>query len=199
MTFTRKIIIAPGGRGALPYNGIDLTGKRFGRLLVLERSGTTPGTGSIQWLCKCDCGNEKLINGACLRREDTTESCGCLQDIARKEKALPSGHASRNALYYEYKGHAKRRKLSWELLKEQFFLLTSSNCVYCGSEPYKIKFCASHNGTYTYNGIDRVNNDLGYLLDNSVSCCARCNYAKGDMTKEEFLTWARKVVQYNGN
>lgn len=49
---------------------IDLTGKRFGKLTVLEHCG------SIFWKCKCDCGNIKIIRGQSLR-EGKTISCGC--------------------------------------------------------------------------------------------------------------------------
>ena len=54
---------------------IDITGQRFGRLVVLERCGTVHG--QALWLCKCDCGNEARIRGSCLRRGES-KSCGCL-------------------------------------------------------------------------------------------------------------------------
>ncbi len=55
---------------------IDLTNKRFGRLLVL---GPKTHKGKlIYWLCRCDCGTEKLIRGQNLRN-GSSESCGCLQ------------------------------------------------------------------------------------------------------------------------
>lgn len=55
---------------------IDLTGQKFGRLTVLKR-GDNLGR-DVAWICKCDCGNEKLIRGADLR-SGKTKSCGCLQ------------------------------------------------------------------------------------------------------------------------
>lgn len=53
----------------------DLTGKRFGRLTVVKRSGTSKSR-CPTWLCKCDCGTEKTINGSSLKREHI-KSCGC--------------------------------------------------------------------------------------------------------------------------
>ena len=38
------------------------------------------------------------------------------------------------------------------------------------------------------NGIDRINSDKGYTIDNCVPCCAQCNHMKLDYTTEEFLT-----------
>lgn len=55
---------------------IDLTGKRFGRLTVLRRTGTTT-YGQPQWLCRCDCGAEVTPFGNSLRA-GLTQSCGCL-------------------------------------------------------------------------------------------------------------------------
>ena len=58
-------------------NLIDLTGQRFGKLVVIKLS-TPKGTKHHKWLCKCDCGNEctvsrdNLISGI-------TKSCGCLR------------------------------------------------------------------------------------------------------------------------
>ncbi len=54
----------------------DLTGERFGRLLVLMRDGCNKHK-QIYWLCECDCGNKKHILGMSLNRGET-QSCGCL-------------------------------------------------------------------------------------------------------------------------
>lgn len=54
---------------------IDITGRKFGKLSVIERCGTKHG--QIVWLCKCDCGNEKIVSGHNLR-SGRTKSCGCL-------------------------------------------------------------------------------------------------------------------------
>lgn len=58
----------------------DLTGKKFGRLTVIKRveNHVQPsGKQYLQWLCKCDCGNETVVRGANLKRGHT-QSCGCL-------------------------------------------------------------------------------------------------------------------------
>ena len=55
---------------------IEMVGKRFGRLVVIGESAQRKKDGSICYLCKCDCGKTKIINGMNLRRGDTL-SCGC--------------------------------------------------------------------------------------------------------------------------
>src|ERR1700719_1276503 len=52
----------------------DITGQRFGMLLVVKRA--TDRGERIKYLCKCDCGNEKVIYGESIRR-GTSASCGC--------------------------------------------------------------------------------------------------------------------------
>ena len=49
---------------------IDLTGQRFGRLLVLEDTQKRTGKGEVIWRCKCDCGNETEVRGGHLRTKN---------------------------------------------------------------------------------------------------------------------------------
>lgn len=56
---------------------IDLTGQRFGRLLVLGFDKKDRFR-QFMWLCKCDCGNVVSVRGYSLR-SGNTQSCGCLQ------------------------------------------------------------------------------------------------------------------------
>lgn len=57
----------------------DLTGKRFGKLVVIKQTDdyvSPKGERRSRWLCKCDCGNETIVLGRYLMRG--TQSCGCL-------------------------------------------------------------------------------------------------------------------------
>lgn len=76
---------------------IDLTGKPFGRLLVVERAPSIKGQAA--WLCRCDCGREKVVKGYVLRSK-RSKSCGCL----RRELGVTRGRASRRH------GEASNRK-----------------------------------------------------------------------------------------
>lgn len=53
---------------------IDMTGQKFGQLLVVNFAGRRGN--EYLWLCKCDCGREKAVNGCSLRR-GLSKSCGC--------------------------------------------------------------------------------------------------------------------------
>lgn len=68
---------------------IDITGQRFGRLLVLEQAKPARPVGNpsgyAYWRCICDCGAEPVVCGENLRR-GAVKSCGCLRRQAAAER-----------------------------------------------------------------------------------------------------------------
>lgn len=61
---------------------IDITGQRFGKLIVLKEAGKTKD-GHTTWLCQCDCGKQKIICGKSLR-QGLTKSCGCTKSFGEE-------------------------------------------------------------------------------------------------------------------
>ncbi len=169
----------------------DLKDKKFGRLIVIEEAQSI--NGKTRWLCKCDCGNEKEIAAKSLIA-GVTESCGCL----RKEKcterlSLPNGEASFNRILGIYKIGAKKRGLEFDLSNDQFREITKQNCYYCGQKPSNIQKSKSGHGDFVYNGIDRIDNNTGYMIENCVPCCAICNIMKRDSSKIDFLNKIKDI------
>jgi len=82
----------------------DLTGKRFGRLTVLELEEII--NGKPKWKCRCDCGNEVIIDGSRMK-SGTTKSCGCLAKEIKSERSVTHGKSKTN-LYRIY-NHMKGR------------------------------------------------------------------------------------------
>ncbi len=82
------------------------------------------------------------------------------------------------------KNKAKRRRsgkgIEWNLDDVYAFELILNNCFYCG------KICDWPNKR---NGIDRVDNDIGYEKYNCVPCCFECNASKNNLTMDEFRNW----------
>lgn len=70
---------------------IDLTGRRFGRLTVIQYDHTTE-EGNACWRCRCDCGNETVVRRQNLQ-SGLTQSCGCL----KKERGLKKAEKMREA------------------------------------------------------------------------------------------------------
>ena len=67
----------------------DINGQRFGRLVVLGQNPVRDGR-LVQWNCRCDCGNEIVVDGASLRLAGK-RSCGCLQRDRSRECATKHG------------------------------------------------------------------------------------------------------------
>ena len=169
-------------------------GVRFGRLTVL---GSGPKNGRRgMWYVRCDCGKEKLVCSENVRGGNT-QTCGCVQ---RNGHPVRKETAARTVVLSGYRLGAKKRGLSWELSVEEFVTLTSSDCHYCGRAPFRVQKVSgrkdggdSPGSSYTYNGIDRVDNAIGYELDNCVPCCTECNRAKMDRSYEEFIEWSNRM------
>lgn len=66
------------------HNAVNLTGRRFGRLLVTEKTDQRDVRGSIIWRCKCDCGREICLSANALMHGNY-KSCGCLKRENQKE------------------------------------------------------------------------------------------------------------------
>jgi len=71
---------------------VDITGQRFGRLIVVSRTDNAKG-GHTRWLCRCDCGTKKVIS-SCNLKSGHTKSCGCLQKERSIEGSTKHGHTS---------------------------------------------------------------------------------------------------------
>ncbi len=68
---------------------IDLTGQKFGKLTAIKDVGRNKSH-KVLWLCKCECGNDKIINASSLRNGYTL-SCGCLQKERAREGKTTHG------------------------------------------------------------------------------------------------------------
>lgn len=102
---------------------IDLTGHRFGRLLVIEFAGRA-GT-SAKWRCRCDCGREHIAQSPVLRDGRST-SCGCLaNDLTR---ARMTRHGGMNKGAYS----------SWRAMRERCSNPKSKTFSYYGGRGIKV-------------------------------------------------------------
>jgi len=92
-------------------------------------------------------------------------------------------------VYSKYKKSAKTRNLEFLLTLEECLNLFKSRCYYCNDLPENIET------TYQieYQGIDRIDNNMGYISDNVIPCYAFCNYAKHYHSQEKFLEKVEKI------
>lgn len=84
--------------------------------------------------------------------------------------------------FYRYKTRANKNKLQFSLSLVQFEEIINMPCYYCGKLPL--------------NGIDRINNKKGYIMENCISCCWPCNKFKGSLKQYEFIEFCRKISKH---
>jgi hypothetical protein len=183
----------------------DLTNKKFGKLTVL--TFIKRENHRTYWNCICDCGNYKIV-GRDELQFGYTKSCGCLIIAGAKMRGFhlrkPLGDSLFEKIYTMYIRNAKKRNIRWNLTKLEVRKLTQQNCHYCGQIPLTTvnppKSWTNewkNLNTFKYNGIDRVDNSIGYQIDNCVSCCKICNRAKKDLSLETFNLWIKILIDHH--
>lgn len=166
--------------------------EKFNRLTVLKFSHSDKRW--RKWyVAKCDCGREKTVMGSAIV-SGNTQSCGCLAKEIKQSRRISKHHSDITAVILGYKRHAEGRGFEWLLSRSFVEILIKKNCFYCGSEPSNIKKTKNSVGDgLAYSGIDRIDSEKNYTENNVVACCKICNYAKSNMTIDEFRLWAIKV------
>jgi len=142
---------------------IDITGRRFDMLTVIEFAGLEDH--KARWLCKCDCGNTKAINGVDLR-SGNSGSCGCRTRLKTVERSITHGATKDGNFLGAYR--------SWRSMKQRCDNPKAVNYERYGG--LGIRYCeawADFEAFYADMGdrpegfsIDRIDPRLGYSPDN---------------------------------
>lgn len=176
----------------------SLAGRKFGAVTAIcPIHEVEAKRGGLIWLCRCDCGADVKVEGAQLKHKiGGCKSClGVAISEGRRDDT--PGAVGCRSLFHRYKASANKRGHVFEISYEQFSALTVSACHYCGEPPYAkivpIRKYGPNAGLFTYNGIDRVENDQGYTPENTVACCKVCNNMKHTHSVEVFLRKAEAI------
>lgn len=143
---------------------IDLSGQRFGRLIILDRNKNNKHN-QVMWRCRCDCGKEVIAVGGDLKN-NTTRSCGCLQrEKASEQGAKTATHGMGRAAIYNV----------WCNMKARCYNPNTPNFKNYGGRDIKIckRWLNSFENFYKDMGdcpeglsLDRKDNNAGYCSDN---------------------------------
>lgn len=121
---------------------IDLTGQRFGKLVVKERA-LKDGHKGAYWLCQCDCGKTAIVAGSKLR-SGHTQSCGCLQRerTSKANKKFNTFRTVGGIVYVKMSNTEKEMLVDsdiWEKLKN--YCWYENTLGYAASKDYGAKKC----------------------------------------------------------
>ena len=139
---------------------VDITGQRFGSLVVLSKQNTGKNTKHIKWQCICDCGKKCLVRADSLKSGHTS-SCGCLHTKTMSEVKMI--HGKRNTRLYNI----------WHCIKSRCYNEKAENYKHYGGrgitvcEEWKDNFEAFYewamaNGYADDLTIDRIDVDGNY-------------------------------------
>lgn len=148
--------------GKLKTSSKDITGLTFSKLTVVKITDYRTKSGAIKWLCRCECGTEKIVTGSDLSK-GSVKSCGCLSRGLSKERGSylkgdknPSwkgGKKNRGSIAWaNYRlGQAKcnLNGVSRDVTPEEYLKLINSSkgiCAICGisEEEAGYNHCVDH-------------------------------------------------------
>lgn len=151
---------------------IDLTGQRFGRPVVIERTNSHYKNEAAMWKCRCDCGNVTIVAGDNLRTRNT-RSCGCLNVNLRRDRLATMNIIHRATCC----GRRTRLYRIWSSMKKRCYNHSAINYKNCGGRGISVcsewlhdfgtfRDWAMTHGYQDDLTIDRIDNDKGYSPDN---------------------------------
>lgn len=170
----------------------DLSGMKFGIMTVIRLAGRDyTAKNRSKWLVECACGTIREVRQDALK---AAKSCGCIVREKNISRALPDNMSVKRNYYKQVQGSAIKRNLLFSLTFEQCLEISTSNCKYCNCPPRNI--CRLRTGgvsVFTRNGIDRIDNNVGYIITNCVPCCYICNRAKSSMEYSEWMEYLDRI------
>ena len=175
---------------------IDLTGQRFGKLMILHRLPSI--NGQTQWQCQCDCGKKKRIQAVHLKTGHT-QSCGCSWHEFGKKRTSWKGHGEiPSAFFSRIVSGAKKRHIPFEISIEyiwKLFLRQDRKCAFSGL-PLDFTHGRNHHHKGTAS-LDRIDSTRGYVNGNVQWVHKDVNWMKQDYSNDYFLTMCKTIVKHN--
>lgn len=182
-----------------------MIGQRFCKLTVISQAPSyiwkNKLTGKVshrkQWLCECDCGKTLLVQTNKLTGNHIIQCQSCsYSSRPQSQRRLSSIERVFNL---HVRDRAKKDNIELTLNVDEFSNLITQNCYYCDESPkdyevYKNKYAKSE--IIKFNGIDRIDSNKGYIVNNCVTCCWKCNSMKSNRTINEFIEHIKKIFNF---
>lgn len=172
--------------------------------LQLGATGERDIDGSLYYSWKCPyCGEVFVASSRHLRnrtkRGGAHAHCGCQTKLRQSQKnrgRIPPNKLDDRAATVRLVHRACSAKLC-TLSEEDVEGIIFERCHYCGELPNHYRTLGSGKwrrvSTVPSNGVDRRDSSVGYIPDNCLPCCTKCNYMKRDYTYEEFVTHIKQM------
>lgn len=177
---------------------IDLTGRRFGKIQVLNFESFGNMGHSARWRCLCDCGTNFVVSAQSLLHIGTT-SCGCL--VTRRGANHPKWKGCGDISSSQW-SHTKRaaevRDIAFNITIEEawgLYLKQDGKCALTGV-PIHLRRHRMESPTAS---LDRIDSQKAYQLDNVQWLHKRVNLVKRDLPQLDFIALCHSVAAHNHN
>lgn len=176
---------------------IELAGNRYGKLLVISFHHSIKN--KFYWLCKCDCGKEKIVRSDQLKTKHCPlQDCGCIaKNLPGNQSHSWKGFGDIPGLFWSnIKNGARNRGIKFAISIEkawEIFLIQNKKCILSGIDLH------FNSRDHLFDGnasLDRIDSNIGYILENIQWVDKRINLMKHYLPEEEFLNLCVKIVKY---
>jgi len=177
----------------------DLTGQRFGRLLVI-RKVEHPDKKNSRWLCRCDCGSEKDVRASHLK-SGNVQSCGCFAREMSSQRSTKHGNCIAKKRSPEYLSWVAMMQRCYNKNHVAFEKYGEAGIQVCGSWHDFINFLNDMGNRPKNTSLERTNNNLGYFKENCkwASSSEQQNNRKNNLKltfqglELTLMQWAKKI------
>lgn len=178
-------------------NAKDLTNIRFGKLIAIKYVKSINKL--RHWLCKCDCGGEKIVSSKCLLRNQT-RSCGCESHYKNKAHKNWKGYEDIPLDFFSnIKRSAESRNIEFNITIEYLWNLLLRQNKKCALSGIDLSFSETRKNKDKSKtvSVDRIDSSKGYIEGNVQWVHKTINIMKNSLRDEEFIEFCKKVTEYN--
>lgn len=185
----------------------EIRSRKYGKLTVIQEAERQfPNENSWRkylrfFQCKCDCGNEVIVNLNYLRATGGKTSCGCLQRRTGEESPLWKGFGKISGSVIKIiRGSAKLRSLDFDLdaqFLNELFNTQGGKCALSGID--LILPSSKRKKNVWTASVDRIDSSKGYTKDNVQWVHKKLNMMKQDLSEQEFINFCKQVISYQGS
>lgn len=174
---------------------IEMVGRKFGHLLVLEDAGRGGTQNKLRWKCQCDCGNTHVVDGAHLRR-GSISSCGCSK-VGENNAAWTGCGDLTGSLWSMIKNGAnhrhRNRKIEFDVTVEYAWELFLKQGRKCALSSIPLIMNKTYGAGHTAS-LDRIDSQKGYVEGNVQWVHKDINLMKNVLNQSHFIDLCRRVT-----
>ena len=175
-----------------PHKFLDLSGKDFGELHVIQRDFSKPE--KVNFLCKCKCGKIKSIFSHYLT-SGKSKSCGCQQFQKGKKHPCWKGWGDITGHYFAHiRGQAKIRSIPFNVTVEDLWKLFEKQNKRCNLTGVPLNMFVNKDKNRTAS-LDRIDNNKGYVKGNLQWVHKDINWMKRILSQKKLIEYCNLVAK----